>query len=309
LSDATTIDALLNVSFENTYQLNQSDALTAAQIVLLHARALNPLNTDHSANLARLHRRWADLKASDPAARLQELEKAGEYYRQATGLSPNNAQLWNEWALVSLSMFGQAQQTGDTAKAETYLADAQAKADHSLELDRQYDQTYLLLAQLARSQGKVEEASQYYEKALEVNAGSVDAWGGAVEQLVQRQNYTEAETLSLAFLQKNPNSLPVLRTLARNVYYPQGRLDEAIATMQQVLQLAPTDANHWDDLYVTSVLLAQSGRVDEALPLAQQALEAAPQEQKVNLQPLVDQLLAQLGVSPQPTTTLPFQSP
>ncbi len=60
---------------------------------------MNPLNTDHSANLARLHRRWADLKAADPAARQQELETAAEYYRQATNLSPNNAQLWNEWAL------------------------------------------------------------------------------------------------------------------------------------------------------------------------------------------------------------------
>ena len=104
---------------------------------------MNPLNTDHSANLARLHRRWADLKAADPAARQQELETAAEYYRQATGLSPNNAQLWNEWALVSLAMSDQAQQAGDTAKADTYLADAQAKLDHSLELDQQYDQTYL----------------------------------------------------------------------------------------------------------------------------------------------------------------------
>jgi tetratricopeptide (TPR) repeat protein len=306
LSSATTMDALMNLSFENTYQLNQSDSLIAAQIVLEHARALNPLNTDHSANLARLHRRWADLKASDPAARQQELEMAGEYYRQATGLSPNNAQLWNEWALVNLAMSEQAQQTGDAATAGTYLADAQAKLDHSLELDQQYDQTYIYLAQLARTQGKPDAAQKYFEQALQLNTGSLDAWGGAVDQLIQTQNFTDAEKLSLAFLEKNPDSLPVLRTLARNIYYQENRLDEAIAAMQRVLSL-PSDANHWDDLRVMAILLAQAGRLQEALPLAQQALEAAPQDQQSSIQPLVSQLQTQLGITTPQTSTLPFQ--
>ncbi len=310
LSNATTMDALMNLSFENIYQFNQNDDLAAAQIVLQYARALNPLNTDHSANLARLHRRWADLKASDPAARQTELETAAEYYRQATSLSPNNAQLWNEWALVSLAMSDLAKQNGDTAKADTALADAQAKLNHSLELDQQYDQTYLILAQLARAQGKTDEAQNYFEQALKWNQGNLDAWGGAVDQLLQSKNYTDAEKLSLAFLDKNPNSLQVLRTLARNIYYPQNRLTEAITIMQQVLDLGANDTNnHWEDLRVMAILLAQVGRLQEALPLAQQALQAAPQEQKASIQPLIDQLQTQLGISPQLTTTLPFAQP
>jgi tetratricopeptide (TPR) repeat protein len=127
--------------------------------------------------------------------------------------------------------------------------------------------------------------------------------------LIQTQNYTDAERLSLAFLEKNPNSPQVLRTLARNIYYQQNRLGEAIAAMQQVLDLAPSDANHWDDLRVMAILLAQAGRLEEALPLAQQSLEAAPQEQKANIEPLVSQLQTQLGISPQQTSTLPFQPP
>ena len=89
----------------------------------------------------------------------------------------------------------------------------------------------------------------------------------------------------------------MLRTLARNIYYPQNRLDEAIAAMQQVLEPGANDANHWDDLRVMAILLAQAGRLQEALPLAQQALEAAPQDQKASIQPLVDQLQTQLGIS------------
>jgi len=48
LSNAITMDALMSLNFENTYQLNQNDSLIAAQTVLQYARALNPLNTDHS---------------------------------------------------------------------------------------------------------------------------------------------------------------------------------------------------------------------------------------------------------------------
>jgi tetratricopeptide (TPR) repeat protein len=236
------------------------------------------------------------------------LDSAAEYYRQATALSPNNAQLWNEWALVNMAQSDLARQNNDAVKADTYLADAQTKLDHSLELDSQYDQTYLLMAQMARSLGKADEAQKYFEQALQWNTGSLDAWGGAIDQLLQTQNYTDAENLSLSFLEKNPNSLPVLRTLARNIYYPQNRVDEAIAIMQQVLELGADDPNnHWEDQRVMAILLAQVGRLQEALPLAQQALEAAPQEQKASIQPLVDQLQAQLGISQQPTSTLPFQ--
>jgi len=208
-----------------------------------------------------------------------------------------------------MAMSDLAKQIGDTAKAAADLAEAQAKIDHSLELDTKYDQTYLLKAQLARAQGNTAEAQQDFAEALKWNSGSLDAWSGAVDQLIQTQNYTDAERVSLAFLEKNPNSLPVMRTLARNIYYPQGRLEEALALMQQIMQLAANDPNHWNDSYVTAVLLAQSGRLPDALTLAQQALEQAPQEQKAGVQQLITQLQQQLGISPQLTSTLPFQPP
>jgi tetratricopeptide (TPR) repeat protein len=308
LANVNNVDSLLGLNFEQTYQLNQADTLSAAQIILEYARSLNPLNTDHSANLARLHRRWADLKASDPAARQKELETAAEYYRQATQLSPNNAQLWNEWALVITTMADLAR-AADPAQADVYLADAQAKLDHSLELDALYDQTYMIRGQLARAQGNAAEAQKMFAEASTLNGGNLDAYGNTIDLLLQQQNYTEAEKISLDFLAKNPDSLSVLRTLARNIYYQQQRLPEAIATMERVLQIGPNDGNHWEDQRVMAIMLAQVGRLQEALPLAQAALAAAPQDQKAGVQGLIDQLQAQLGISPQLTQTLPFAQP
>ena len=309
LTNVNNVDSLLSLTFEQTYQLNQADTLTAAQIVLEYARGLNPLNTDHSANLARLHRRWADLKASDPAARQKELETAAEYYRQATNLSPNNAQLWNEWALVVTALSDLARSAGDTVKADAHLADAQAKLDHSLELDALYDQTYMIRGQIARAQGNAAEAQKMFEEASKLNGGNLDAYGSTIDLLLQQQNYTEAETISLDFLAKNPDSLAVLRTLARNIYYQQQRLPEALATMERVLEIGQNDSNHWEDQRVMAILLAQVGRLQEALPLAQAALTAAPEDQQAGVQSLIDQLQAQLGISPQPTQTLPFAPP
>jgi tetratricopeptide (TPR) repeat protein len=315
LTSQPTIDGLMGLSFEKNYQLNQSDSLLAAQTILEYARELNPLNTDHSANLARLHRRWADLKASDPVARQQELDKAGQYYQQATALSPNNAQLWNEWALVNIALADTLRQNGDAAGADAYLADAQAKLDRSLELDQLFDQTYLLRGQLARSLGQNEEAQQMFEKASQLNPGNLDAWGQTIETLLQSQNFTAAEQSTLDFLNKNPNSLQALRTLARNIYYPQNRLNEAVSVMQQVMALNQGDPNQWDDGRVLAIMLAQAGRAEEALQTAESILNVTPEGQaRTEIQGLIDQLKSQLGIStpptaPQPPAPLPLPTP
>ncbi|MBI1802222.1 MAG: O-antigen ligase family protein, partial [Chloroflexi bacterium] len=62
---------------------------------LLRARELNPLNTDHSANLGRLYRTWAEI-TQDPVKRQDLLNRSIESYAEAIQLSPHNAQLFNE---------------------------------------------------------------------------------------------------------------------------------------------------------------------------------------------------------------------
>jgi len=155
----------------------------------------------------------------------------------------------------------------------------------------------------------VAEAQKMFAEASKLSSGNLDAYGNTIDLLLQQQNYTEAEKISLDFLAKNPDSLSVMRTLARNIYYQQQRLPDAITTMERVLQIGQNDANHWEDQRVMAIMLAQVGRLEEALPLAKAALAAAPQDQHAGVQGLVDQLQAQLGISPQLTQTLPFAQP
>ena len=73
--------------------------LKEAEEVLTRARNLNPYNPDHTANLARLYRNWADMTA-DPQKRQELLQKSLDFYNQVTRISPNNAILHNEKAFV-----------------------------------------------------------------------------------------------------------------------------------------------------------------------------------------------------------------
>ncbi len=142
------VNQLLGVVDQGIRSLTRQDLLRATNATLMAARRINPLNTDHSANLGRLYRAWAfgDAVAPDQAPTNQllrdlvqdspdrvdmdKLHRSQTYYEEAVALSPQNAQLRNELATVQFIL-------GDNAGALVTL-------DRSLELDPRYGQTYLL---------------------------------------------------------------------------------------------------------------------------------------------------------------------
>lgn len=106
------------------YTQQQIDAertarLQAAQQQLMHARDLNPLNTDHYANLGRLYLYWADPTGGkdDSKAPLAE-----QYMQEAVNNSPGNAQLWDELAVAQA-------RNGHFQKAMESLQFSQDKVD------------------------------------------------------------------------------------------------------------------------------------------------------------------------------------
>jgi tetratricopeptide (TPR) repeat protein/O-antigen ligase len=96
----------LEVPCEATPQIYTSEAereaericrLRQGEAVLKRARDLNPLNTDHYANLGRLYLYWADASGGkDPS----KTDLAVESLETATRRSPGNAQLWDELAVA-----------------------------------------------------------------------------------------------------------------------------------------------------------------------------------------------------------------
>jgi len=92
--------------------------------VLERAQQLNPLNTDHTANLARLQQAWASLE-TNPAQREAHYKKSLDYYAQATRLSPNTVHLYDQHAQALLDYSGFLTDQKNSAGAEQAHAQAQ----------------------------------------------------------------------------------------------------------------------------------------------------------------------------------------
>jgi tetratricopeptide (TPR) repeat protein/O-antigen ligase len=166
---------------------------------LRDARELNPLNTDHTANMARLYRTWGEVD-SDPASKVEKLKQALTFYRQATQLSPNNAQLHNELGLTYYML-------GDMERAlERYR--------HSLTLDDRYIQTYLLMGDVYLRSQRWEEAIDIYNEALEIQAGNVQTWSALGYAYSQMEEYDKAIAANRRVLDAAPNDYSTLKNLA-----------------------------------------------------------------------------------------------
>ncbi|MEJ2749307.1 MAG: hypothetical protein P8183_15585, partial [Anaerolineae bacterium] len=123
--------------------------MDTAEKRLLLAQDINPLNTDHTANLARLNTRWWQL-SSNEADKQTHAAAAESYYKEALTLSPQNSVIRNEYARLAYDVLHDCQKSIDLyeksiaidpyytltyfARADVYIACA-AEADEATRLD------------------------------------------------------------------------------------------------------------------------------------------------------------------------------
>jgi tetratricopeptide (TPR) repeat protein len=260
-----TVSDLMNMKPDQLTKMSRADMLNASLTSLLEARRLNPLNTDHTANLARLYRFWGE--ASDPAM----LDKAIDYYRQAIAISPNTAHLYDEWSLVYF-IKGQYEE-------------ALAKLKQSAALDAQYTPTFVYLGDVYQSLNQPREALQAHLTAVKQDPGSLTN-----PNYFSRQD-TRLFDLRLSFYQQN-GLLDDLVTAFKDViakdarsfaahytlgyiYFVQGKADDAVTEMQAAIALNRDDiASH----SILGYIYAQQGKLTEAVKENQEVVRLAPND-------------------------------
>ena len=238
------------------------------------ALQLNPLNTDHYANLGRLNRNWADY-ATTAEERAQKLEQAHNYYVQAAKYSPHNAQIFNEWAMVYMAK-------GD-------YEGALEKLTYSLGLDKQFGSTYLILGNVYAMQNKLEDAANAYRQALALEPENAEAFSALGYIYYQQDNITDALSSNLEAIRLDPGLARAHSTLGL-IYFKLGRLQEAVDENLKVLQAFPDDFISHRNL---ALLYQQLGQIDDSLTHAQRALQLAPESDRAALQTFIEQLKAQ----------------
>ena len=217
---------ILDMTPEKLASLSREDAMNCSETALVRARQINPLNTDHSANLARLYRTRAE-STSDPAERYEYLQEALGYYAQATSLSPHAAHLFDEWGIVYVAM--------DEPE------EALAKYEHALALDDRYEVTYMSLGDLYMRENQLEKAKEAYLQAAEIAPRSVNVHSVLAYIYGTQEDYGSAieETLEVLDLSRDDQQrYSSYKNLA--IYYREvGQSDDAIQAAQSALALAP----------------------------------------------------------------------
>lgn len=255
---------------EQSDSQQQTLLMSQAETDLKRAQRLNPLNTDHTANLARLSTWWASA-SQDPTEQVTRGETASEYYRLATILSPNNATLWGEWASLSMDILG------DYKQAKELL-------DHALTIDPDYNFIYGLLGDYELQTGRNEinpelrkkhvlAAQEYFQHAVDISIGR-DAATKLNYMLSLGNAHIELATL-------DPSAVDAIE------------INKAITIFKTVMDLKPSTVRLWQLNEQIGRLYLEINDFNQARLHIQAALTDAPEDQKSRLEELYKQANSQ----------------
>jgi len=236
-----------------TDPVEQEEAFKTAEADLISAQTINPLNPDHTANLGRLYSWWA-LQAPDNDTRIERGLISDQYYSRVTVISPNNARLWDEWAILQLNVLK------DQDRAFELL-------NHSLDIDPKYDWTHALLGDYY---GQTSQRAEDEDERNMILAKAI-------------HHYQEAISLS-------PKSINYYYALA-GAFQSLNDIEMLISTLETSLEFAgANDAWRIEDNLTQYYL--QLNDITNALIHAQRALTTAPETETERLSSLITQLQA-----------------
>jgi len=239
-------------------EASRVELLKKAEKDMLRAQYLNPLNTDHTANLARLFSTWSEL-VTDPAEQIDKAQKASNLYEQAVNLSPNNSRLLGEWAFVLFSQLNQPEEAYRIIK-------------RALVTDPKYDWLHGLLGEY------------YFKLAESLPADSRERQEFYIQALDSYQkNFNYASVSDV--VSRYRVMLSIARVLSR-----LGDIQQSITAYQKALDLYPSTADKWRIQEVLARMYLQIGDIENSLLNARQSLEAAPAEFQNQINTLIDEI-------------------
>ncbi|MGH2536670.1 MAG: hypothetical protein ACRDHL_04675 [Candidatus Promineifilaceae bacterium] len=227
--------------------------LETASARLAEAQRINPLNTDHTANLARLNTRWAE--GAEAEARETRIRQATAYYQDAISLSPNNGIIRNEYARLAYLL-------------QNDCDEALQRYRESLAVDPFFTTTYFERAEIAKACADEAEgaaAQAYYQEALESVRGGLE-----------REDEPPGRWVLLAQIHIGLNQ-------------PQA----AQEAYQEAMARAGGNVAAWQIDFSMAQAYSNNGDASQAREYAARALQTAPQDVAAQIQAFIDGLGAE----------------
>ena len=152
------------------------------------------------------------------------------------------------------------------------LTEAIQQYERALQLNPDYIEAENNLGLALATQGKLAEAIQHYERALQVKPDDIAAHYNLGNALAAQGKPAEAIQQYEQAIQLNPDYIEAQNNLGLALA-AQGKLDEAIRHFERVLQLNPDDVTAHCNL---GNALAAQGKLDEAIQHCERALQLKP---------------------------------
>lgn len=187
-----------------------------------------------------------------------EYARSEQLFRQAQALAPDNAEYYDNLAVVLFA-------TGR-------LAEAEAAERTALTLNPGYAEGYNNLGNILSGMGRTAEAEVAYRQSVALRPSNTQAWSNLGNLLRQAARLNESEAAHRQALRWNPRDGLALMNLGATLQ-DLGRWEDAVAVYHEALAHDPQQAQVYDNLGVA--LLAQ-GRIDEALAAHRRAVELQP---------------------------------
>lgn len=247
--------------------------MSYAELVLRRAQQLNPLNKDHSANLARLNTFWYNW-TQDPS----RLKESVDWYARATELAPQDVSIANEYASTVALLGNYTAQQGDATGAQGYYTQAEQILAHSKELDPKYKDTDGRLADIYRLQGRYDEATAQYVANIAISPHQFDQ---NIERIIAdytKNNKTDQlKQILKAYMDASAKAPQdgLLASVAGLVAVRSGDLNSAVTAYGTAVQSAP---QRLDYLRNYTLVLSDTSRYAEALKAGEQAVAIAQQQ-------------------------------
>lgn len=180
---------------------------------------------------------------------------------------------WHRYAGVSLVAAAVAALSLTTIRRNSdYRSDISIWRD-TLQKRPQNPRAYYNLAYALTRHGLPEEAMRQYQKALEIDAGYVQARFHLAFLLDSQGKFSEAISQYAQIIRLSPNYADAYNNLALDLA-EQGRLGEAILYLEKAVRIQPQNPELHNSL---GVLLANQGKLDEAIGHYRQALKLNPE--------------------------------
>lgn len=234
----------------------QNQLLDRAFDRLQTAQTINPLNTDHTANLARLLTRRAVVNGTTPENQALYISQAAEFYLGAIRLSPRNSTIRNEYGNLVVNLNNDCD-----AGVAVY--------QESLAIDPFFINTYLSLA-----------------NAYEACADTVEG--------AERLSYFEssADVLEEGFEIANRDQAAIWVNIARSRRRAQ-QYEAALEAIANAKQLNDPDIASWSFDFEEARIYRDMGDLTLAAEIGAKALEGAPVDNQPQVQQFLDNLETQ----------------